>query len=140
MAEIALAEKKTSDAIHEFRRGDLAPDGPVSSCTLCLPLSLGRAFDAANQPDSAIAAYETFIAMPFPFSYFSWSPIAFGAIPVVHERLGQLYEARGNTEKAAEHNRAFIELWKNADAELQPRVAQARRGLAKLTPVEKPRR
>jgi hypothetical protein len=42
-------------------------------------------------------------------------------------------------EKAAEHYRAFIELWKSADPELQPRMAEARRRLAKLTPVEKPR-
>jgi len=45
----------------------------------------------------------------------------------------------GNTEKAAEHFRAFIALWKNADPELQPRVADARKRLARLTPVEKPR-
>jgi hypothetical protein len=28
----------------------------------------------------------------------------------------------GNTEQAAEEYRAFIELWKNADPELQPRL------------------
>ena len=42
-------------------------------------------------------------------------------------------------DKAAEHYRAFIDLWKNADAELQPRVAEARRRVAKLTSVEKSR-
>lgn len=57
----------------------------------------------------------------------------------IHERLGQLYEAKGNAEKAAEHYRKFIDLWKNADAALQPRVAEARRRLAKLTPVERPK-
>jgi len=46
----------------------------------------------------------------------------------------------GNTEKAIDHYRAFIEQWKNADAELQPRVADARARLARLTPVEKARR
>jgi len=45
----------------------------------------------------------------------------------------------GNTEKAVENYRAFIEIWKSADSELQPRVADARRRLARLTPVEKPR-
>ena len=38
----------------------------------------------------------------------------------------------GNTEKAIENYRAFIELWKNADPELQPRVADAKRRLARL--------
>ena len=60
-------------------------------------------------------------------------------VPAIRERLGQIYEAKGNAEKAAENYRAFIELWKNADAELQPRVAEARRRLAKLNPVERPR-
>ena len=32
--------------------------------------------------------------------------------------------------KAVEHYRAFINLWKNADAELQPRVAEATRRIA----------
>ncbi len=60
-------------------------------------------------------------------------------VPAIHERLGQLYEAKGNPDRAAEHYRRFIELWKNADPEFQPRVADARRRLAKLTPVEKAR-
>jgi len=34
---------------------------------------------------------------------------------------------------------ANIVLWKNADAELQPRVADARKRLTRLTPVEKSR-
>ena len=50
-------------------------------------------------------------------------------LPAAHERLGQLYEAKGNTTKAVEHYQAFIDLWKNADPELQPRVAGARRRL-----------
>jgi hypothetical protein len=36
--------------------------------------------------------------------------------------------------------RAFIELWKNADTELQPRVNDARQRLARLAPVEWTRR
>jgi len=45
----------------------------------------------------------------------------------------------GNMPKAIEHYRAFIELWKNADPELQPRVADAKRRLARLTQPEEPR-
>ena len=59
-------------------------------------------------------------------------------VPAIHERLGQLYESLRKSEKAEEHDRAFIELWKNADPELQPRVADARRRLARLTAVERP--
>ena len=60
-------------------------------------------------------------------------------LPGVHRRLGELYEAKGDASKAAEHYRAFIDLWKNADPELQPRVTEVRQRLAKLAPVEKPK-
>lgn len=45
----------------------------------------------------------------------------------------------GNTDKAIENYRAFIDFWRNDDADLQPRVADARKRLARLTLVEKPR-
>ena len=56
-----------------------------------------------------------------------------------HKRLGELYEAKGDAAKAADHYRKFITLWGKADPELQPQVAEARRRLVKLAPVEKPR-
>ena len=130
LGAIALAEKRYDDAFKEFRKGDSLPDGPANACGICLPLYFGRTFDAANLPDSAIAQFETYLSAP-----------QFGRIddlldptsrPAIHERLGQLYEAKRNLPKAAEHYRAFIELWKHADPELQPRVAEARRRLSKL--------
>ena len=36
--------------------------------------------------------------------------------------------------------RDLVERWKDADPELQPRLAAARKRLAELTPVERPRR
>jgi tetratricopeptide (TPR) repeat protein len=134
---IALADHKPQDAIAEFRKGDMAPDGPANRCTICLPTLLARAFDAANQPDSAIAAYERYISTPYSFRLFD--DLDPTTLAPTHERLGQLYEAKGQTDKAAEHYRAFIELWKNADAELQPRVTAAKERLRKLSPVERPK-
>jgi len=132
---IALAEHKPTEAVSAFRRGDMASDGPVSECPICLPGDLALAFDAAGQADSAISNYEKYLGTP------SWGRMARDAIrlPAAHERLGQLYEAKGNIAKAAEHYRAFIELWKNADPELQPRVTGARRRLQMLGPFEKSR-
>ena len=40
-------------------------------------------------------------------------------------RLGELYENAGDTKRATEYYGRFVDLWKNADAELQPRVAEA---------------
>jgi hypothetical protein len=51
---------------------------------------------------------------------------------IVADRLGQLYEAKGNREKAAHYYAKFVDLWKDADPELQPRVAEAKARLARL--------
>jgi hypothetical protein len=48
-----------------------------------------------------------------------------------------MYEAKGKAAKAAEHYQAFVDLWKNADPELQPKVADVRARLKKLTDVER---
>ena len=49
-----------------------------------------------------------------------------------HQRLGELYAQRGDREKAALHLQKFIELWKDADPELQPQVAEAKRKLGEM--------
>jgi tetratricopeptide (TPR) repeat protein len=140
--EIALAENKPAEAIVEFRRGDRAADGPAHECAICLPINLARAFDAGRQSDSAIAMYEQYLATPAigrldpPLFIDFGDPMDPVYLAGVHRRLAALYEAKGEVPKAAEHYRAFIELWKNADPELQPRVAEARRRLAALAPVE----
>ena len=132
LGEIALAEGRTADALREFRRGDIGYDGaPAHECAPCLPFDLGRVFDAAGQADSAIVQYERYLATPYwlkPLRQFD--PIR---VPYIHERLGHLYEAVGNQQKAAENLAAFVALWKNADPELQPRVAAAREKLRRMS-------
>ena len=49
-----------------------------------------------------------------------------------HRHQAEIYARRGQRELAAEHYRKFIELWKNADAELQPEVQKAREELGTL--------
>ena len=39
---------------------------------------------------------------------------------------------RGDRERAISHLSRFVQLWKNADPELQPVVAEAKRHLARL--------
>jgi eukaryotic-like serine/threonine-protein kinase len=139
LGEIALAAGTPAEAITEFRRGDVTADGkPASECPICLPWNLARAFDAAGKADSAAAMYEAYVTTPYWERYLpEYDPMR---LPAAHERLGQLYESLGKPDKAAEHYRAFIALWKNADPDLQPRVADAKRRLAKLAPVEQPKR
>jgi eukaryotic-like serine/threonine-protein kinase len=47
-------------------------------------------------------------------------------------RLGELYEARGERTRAIEYYSRFVELWKNADPELQPRVRAVKSKLEAL--------
>jgi hypothetical protein len=49
----------------------------------------------------------------------------------IQKRLGELYEAKGDTARAVPHYVAFLNLWKNADPELQPAVAEVRRRLGR---------
>ena len=137
--EIALAAGKPQEALTEFRRADVGYDGaPADECAPCLS-SVSRApTSAGRQPDSAVDELRAVLvdAVLEQSSISIWirrscRPSASG--------WGSCTKSMGNTEKAVENYRAFIELWKNADRELQPRVADARRRLARLTPVEKPR-
>ena len=41
------------------------------------------------------------------------------------ERLAELYDERGNLDDAALYYARFVELWAEADEELQPRVRAA---------------
>jgi DNA-binding SARP family transcriptional activator/uncharacterized protein HemY len=122
LGEIALAEGRPDEAVHQFRQANHA------SCLICTLPHLGRAYEAAGRPDSAIAVYERYLRTPFAFRLFydaEWRA------PVL-ERLGQLHEAHGDHARAAEHYRSFIEVWQAADPELQPRVREARRKLTVL--------
>ncbi|HTJ23868.1 MAG TPA: serine/threonine-protein kinase [Gemmatimonadaceae bacterium] len=131
LAEIALAGGKPRDALAEFRRADVAWDSaPADECAPCLPFNLGRAYDAAGQADSAAMFFERYTATPYWLKASAeFDPVR---LPAIRERLGQLYESMGKLDKAMEQYRAFIELWKNADPELQPRVAEARRRMERL--------
>jgi eukaryotic-like serine/threonine-protein kinase len=124
---LALSERRYADAIAEFRRSD---DGVCPICALAL---LGKAYDVAGEGDSALAVYERYVTTPWPtrvFGPFSSSDPLY--LAAMYERLGELYEARGQTDKAIGYYAQFAALWHDADSELQPRVAEAQRRLARL--------
>jgi tetratricopeptide (TPR) repeat protein len=134
LAEIALAEHRPMDAVTEFRKGDQTVDGPSDQCEACLPVRLGRAYDQANMTDSTIANYERYLAKPDLLGTFQLLGSIYNA--GVHKRLGELYEAKGEKEKALSHYLAFIALWKDADPALQPKVAEVRARVARLRDSE----
>ena len=131
MAEILIAEKKPQEAVREYWRSDSLPDGPPSDCARCILPAIGRAYDLANMPDSAIAYWERYLTTPYAGAMgqdASW-------LAGIRKRLGELYEAKGDTQRAATNYMAFIDLWKNADPELQPQVQQAKERLARLRDI-----
>ena len=100
---------------------------PLEVRSLSKRFAIGNAFDLSAKPDSAITYYETFLALKVPES-----PAGQLYGVATHKRLGELYEAKGDRAKAESHYVRFIELWKDADPELQPRVHEVRERLVRL--------
>ena len=94
-----------------------------------------RAYDLAEQPDSAIAAHELAISVPDPGRIF-WE---FDRLGPAYKRLGELYEAKRSREKALEYYGRFVDLWKDADPELQPLVRDVKQRMARLVGEGGPR-
>lgn len=57
----------------------------------------------------------------------------FYTLAPTYRRLGELYEARGDRAKAREDYGRFVDLWREADPELQPAVADARAAIKRLS-------
>ena len=49
------------------------------------------------------------------------------------KRLGELYEAKGDNARAVSHYSAFVRLWEHADPDMQPKVAEVRARLERLS-------
>jgi tetratricopeptide (TPR) repeat protein len=53
--------------------------------------------------------------------------------PVAYMRLGEIHERQGEPAEAADYYRRFLDLWADADPELQPQVEAARRAIEALS-------
>jgi hypothetical protein len=76
-----------------------------------------------------VAAYERYVGTPYTYRVYAdaiW-------LARTYYRLGELYESRGERAKAAENYAKFVRLWKDADAELRPKVLDAKSRLKALT-------
>lgn len=119
---IALEEGRPLRAIDDLRAAD---QGPLSSPMLP---PLGLAFERAGQPDSAIATYERYL---HPMHRVMISVDATW-LAMVHRRLAALYDRMGRPTEATAHYARFVELWKDADPDLQPYVRKARTRMIEL--------
>jgi tetratricopeptide (TPR) repeat protein len=121
-AAIALARDQPELALEESRRQE------PGDCRPCAALGPALAFDAMGHADSAIVYFEEYIGRPYHWRLF---PDAAWRGHVL-ERLGQLYDAKGDREQAAGWYGQFIELWRDADAPLQARVNAARQRVEEI--------
>ncbi len=123
-AAVAVEEGRASDAVAILNA--LPQEGYCEPCDLP-PLIV--ALDRAGLRDSAIAVAERYTNMVngarILVDGLHLGPTLF--------RLGEMFEAKGDTAKAVEYYSRFTELWKDADPDLQARVKEARDRIARLS-------
>jgi tetratricopeptide (TPR) repeat protein len=114
---VALADGRVKDAEADLRR---AADAHV--CEMCPLPDLARVLEAAKKTDPAVVVYERYLSTPWLFRYES-DAVELGGVMM---RLAELYDARGEPAKAAAMRVRLLRLWRRADPELQPVIAQVR--------------
>jgi eukaryotic-like serine/threonine-protein kinase len=121
-AMIALAEQRPRDAVRAIQ------DAEPTSCPICLLPPLGQAYELLEDHDSAVAAYQAFLETPHVFRI--WQDRLWRAYVI--QRLAHLHELRDDAAAAARYHAQLVDLWRDADPELQPRVRYAEQALARL--------
>jgi len=111
---LALARGEWDEAVARFEEARRLLD-----CGTCFLAEIGIAHMEAGRRDEAIEAMEGWLEPgAFDLGRASWDP-------VLLERLGVLYEERGDTEKALAAWRRLARRWEDADPRFRPRVEAA---------------
>ncbi len=118
----SLAEGRNDDALNAMRLSEERSFSYLSALA-----NLATAHRAAGQADSARSLYERYTSFKRRALWVDQSNI-----PTAYRQLGALYEEAGDTENAVRLYNEFVELWKDADPELQPVVADVRARIAQL--------
>jgi len=117
---IAMAESRAWE-------GEIEIHGAAEAhpCPICALPDLARAYEVAGKPDLAIDTYERYVHAPW-----QRRPETDGLeLGFALKRLGELYQQRNDRAKAAAQYTALLQLWRRADAELEPLIADVRRRL-----------
>ena len=130
--EVALAI--TTEAQLAVHRGDF--DAAIEMlegmertvCPVCGYLFAGEAADLAGLSREAIGYYERYVGRP----WWARTVIDGWALGTVLERLGELHDEQGDLENAAVYYAQFVDLWSEADPDVQPRVETARARLQEI--------
>ena len=123
-AFVAFSEERWRDAAIAFSRAHA-----LSNCEPCGAWYSAIAWDRAGEADSAIAHYERAYRAPVTDD----GPEDPAFMPMGLMRLGELHDQKGDRNKALLYYGKFVELWRDADRDLQPKVADARARIAALS-------
>jgi tetratricopeptide (TPR) repeat protein len=120
---IAMAEGRIEEGIRMHRWATERSNGNH----LTVPL-LALAYDHAGQADSALAVYHRVETLR------TWNRPTMDLLflALAYERMAELHETRGDVRESVHYYQLLIDLWADADPELQPRVAAARGALVRL--------
>lgn len=126
-AVIALAEGNPEAAIERLGRARAAEYGLLHNYSRLL---LADAYAELGRLQEAAAHYDT-VSGTYRLNFDdAW---LFGVLrPIAHERAGATFLALGDTTAALGHLAAFVELWRDADADLQPRVDAAQQTIQEI--------
>ena len=119
-ARLATVFGRYDEAIDHWERLRQIDPG----CVGCELEGIAQAHDGAGRYAEAIDWYHRELEEPF------WGFPPDRAL--IFERLGQLYDRTGDLENAAVYYARFVELWAEADPELQPRVREAQARLEEI--------
>lgn len=123
----AFRKREFAQAIGRFEAMELNVAYPLTFASELYTLAFPRFLRAMSLQETgrgqeAIGWFATLETSPYELVFRAPS----------HLHRAQIYEQSGDRERAIEHYRAFVELWSDADPELQPTVEQARAALARL--------
>ncbi len=122
LGAIALSEGDAERALAHYRESD------VGTCTICPKLGIAQSHLQAGRPDSALAWYESYLETRQPNRMY-WDQVG---LPWSLKEAARLADELGDLEKAALYYAQFVDLWADADAELQPQVEAARARLEQI--------
>jgi tetratricopeptide (TPR) repeat protein len=119
----ALADEDPASAVERIREG--LPYGPgfgAAACWRCGAYELGLALRAAGDAEGAARVLNDALGRPAAIE----TTNDLGTIALAWRLLGDVSETLGRTDEAIRAYERFLELWSDADPELQPQVLEVR--------------
>jgi tetratricopeptide (TPR) repeat protein len=128
--DVAAAQGRLQEALSAF-----SSYRDESGCVECGLFEQAQLYERLGVADSALTLYERLASVNSPFRSYTVDP---SYLAITYRRLGELHEARHNWAKALDYYGRFVDLWKGADAELQPAVRDVRARMARLAAMGDP--